>query len=74
MAIQLTPEEQANKRRITNLKVAIHHWKGSISNAALGLAVEKKGLTNQQSIRKQKRKERKKAQKTLNSFDKGFLF
>ena len=74
MAIELTPEEQANKRRITNLKVAIHHWKGSISHAALGLAVEKKGLTNQQSIRKQKRKERKKAQKILNSFDKGFLF
>jgi hypothetical protein len=74
MAIELTPEEQATKRRITNLKVAIHHWKGSISNAALGLAVEKKGLTNQQSIRKQKRKERKKAQMIVNSFDKGFLF
>jgi len=60
MVIELTPEEQATKRRITNLKVAIHHWKGSISN--------------QQSIRKQKRKERKKAQMIVNSFDKGFLF
>ena len=74
MEIELTPEEQATKRRITNLKVAIHHWKSSISNDALGLAVEKKGLTNQLSIRKQKRKERKKAQKILNTFDKGFRF
>ena len=74
MSIELTPEEQSTKRRRERLAIAIHHWKGSISDEALGLAVEKKNLSNPLSIKREKRKQKKKVNKMLKALDTGFIF
>ena len=74
MSIELTPEEQSTKRRRERLAIAIHHWKGSISDEALGLAVEKKNLRNPLTIKREKRKQKKKVNKMLKALDTGFIF
>lgn len=74
MSIELTPEEQSTKRRRERLAIAIHHWKGSISDEALGLAVEKKNLSNPLTIKREKRKQKKKVNKMLKALDTGFIF
>ena len=74
MAIELTKEEQATVRRRERLAIAIHHWKGSISDEALGLATEKKNLSNPLTIRKEKRKQKKKVKKMMKALDTGFIF
>ena len=74
MSIELTPEEQSTKRRRERLAIAIHHWKGSISDEALGLAIEKKNLSNPLTIKREKRKQKKKVNKMLKALDTGFIF
>lgn len=74
MSIELTPEERSTKRRRERLAIAIHHWKGSISDEALGLAVEKKNLSNPLTIKREKRKQKKKVNKMLKALDTGFIF
>jgi hypothetical protein len=74
MSIELTKEEQATVRRRERLAIAIHHWKGSISDEALGLAIEKKNLSNPLTIRKEKRKQKKKVKKMMKALDTGFIF
>lgn len=74
MSIELTAEEKSTKRRRERLAIAIHHWKGSISNEALGLAVDKKNLSNPLSIKREKRKQKKKVNKMVKALDTGFIF
>jgi hypothetical protein len=74
MSIELTAEEKSTKRRRERLAIAIHHWKGSISDEALGLAVEKKNLSNPLSIKREKRKQKKKVNKMVKALDTGFIF
>ena len=74
MSIELTEEEKSTKRRRERLAIAIHHWKGSISDEALGLAVEKKNLSNPLTIKREKRKQKKKVNKMLKALDTGFIF
>jgi hypothetical protein len=74
MSIELTAEEKSTKRRRERLAIAIHHWKGSISDEALGLAVDKKNLSNPLSIKREKRKQKKKVNKMLKALDTGFIF
>jgi len=74
MSIELSPEEQAIIRRRQRLAIAIHHWKGSVSDQALGLAIEKKNLSNPLSIRREKRKQKKKVNKMMKALDMRFIF
>jgi hypothetical protein len=74
MSIELTAEEKSTKRRRERLAIAIHHWKGSISDEALGLAVDKKNLSNPLTIKREKRKQKKKVNKMLKALDTGFIF
>ena len=74
MSIELSPEEQSTIRRRERLAIAIQHWKGSISDQALGLAIEKKNLSNPLSIRREKRKQKKKTNKMMKALDTGFIF
>ncbi len=74
MSIELTAEEKSTKRRRERLAIAIHHWKGSISDEALGLAVDKKNLSNPLSIKREKRKQKKKVNKMVKALDTGFIF
>lgn len=74
MSIELTAEEKSTKRRRERLAIAIHHWKGSISDEALGLAVDKKNLSNPLSIKREKRKQKKKVNKMVKALDIGFIF
>ncbi len=74
MSIELTAEEKSTKRRRERLAIAIHHWKGSISDEALGLAIEKKNLSNPLSIKREKRKQKKKVNKMVKALDTGFIF
>ena len=74
MSIELTAEEKSTKRRRERLAIAIHHWKGLISDEALGLAVEKKNLSNPLSIKREKRKQKKKVNKMVKALDIGFIF
>jgi len=74
MSIELSPEEQATVRRRQRLAIAIHHWKGSVSDQALGLAIEKKNLSNPLSIKREKRKQKKKTNKMMKALDTGFIF
>lgn len=74
MSIEMTPEEQATLNRRKKLAIAIHHWKGSITDEALGLSVDKKNLSNPLSIKREKRKQKKKTKKMLKALDTGFIF
>ena len=73
MTIELTKEEQATERRRKRLAIAINHWMGNITDQTLGLAVEKRNLSNPRTIAQYKRKAKKKTKKTVKSFDQGFI-
>jgi hypothetical protein len=73
MTIELTKEEQATERRRKRLAIAINHWMGNITDQTLGLAVEKRNISNPKTVAKYKRKAKKKAQNIVKSLDKGFI-
>ena len=74
MSVEMTPEEQATLNRRKKLAIAIHHWKGSITDEAINKAIDKKNLSNPLSIKNEKRKQKKKTKKMLKALDTGFIF